>query len=100
MGHNPSPSAIQEVKGYFQKNPDRKRPKEPKPKKPLVKTPPKEFTDQEKAVWRELMKMLPPGVAFDSDKWALRHLVILEAKSRECHRTGSKFTDSELRVRL
>jgi len=34
------------------------------------------------------MKMLPPGVAFDSDKWAARRLVVLEAKAREADRTG------------
>lgn len=37
------------------------------------------------------MRMLPPGVAFNSDMWALRHLVILEAKSR----SGEKFMASE-----
>ena len=92
MGHNPSPSAIQDCKGYFEKHPERKRPNEPKPKVPLSTTAPKDFTPEQKVAWKELMKMLLPGVAFDSDKWALRHLAILEAKYRFCVLNDKKYT--------
>lgn len=95
MGINPSPSAIQDAKGYFEKHPERKRPKEPKPTNPLSTTAPKDFNKEQKALWKELMGMLIPGVAFSSDKWAVRHLVLLEAKSRVCEREGRKFTADE-----
>jgi hypothetical protein len=95
MSHNPTPSAILDAKGSFIKNPHLKRPKEAKPKTPLRTTAPKDFNKEQKVLWRELMKMLIPGVAFDSDKWAIRHLVLLEAKSRLCEKTGARFTADE-----
>lgn len=95
MGHNPSPSGVQDSKGYYLKHPERKRPAEPKPKVPLSTTTPKDFTPEQKIVWKELMKMLPPGVAFDADKWGLRHLAILEAKYRDCVAKDKKFTADE-----
>jgi hypothetical protein len=82
MGRPPTPTAILDTKGTFLKHPEFKRPNEPKGRA-ISKTPPKDFTPDQKALWKELMKMLAPGVAFESDRWALRHLVILEAKSRD-----------------
>ena len=82
MGDNPTPSAILDARGAFLKHPERKRPAEPSPREPLVETAPKDFSKEQKKLWKELMRMIPPGVAFDSDTWALRRLVILEAKSR------------------
>lgn len=90
MGRNHTPTAILDAKGSFIHNPQLKRPNEPKGRK-LSETPPKDFTPEQKAIWKELMSMLAPGVAFNSDRWALRHLVILEAKSRE----PGPFKDSE-----
>lgn len=95
MGINPIPSAIQDAKGYYTKHPERKPKGEAKPKIPLSTTAPKDFTPEQKLMWKELMKMLPPGVAFDSDKWALRHLAILEAKYRDCVKLDKKFIAAE-----
>ena len=95
MGINPTPSAILDAKGSFIKNPQLKRPAEPKPTAPLKTTAPKDFTKEQKVVWKELVKMLPPGVAFDSDTWALQHLAILEAKWRVCVKENKKFTADE-----
>jgi hypothetical protein len=91
MGRNNTPTAILDARGSFIHNPQLRRKAEPSPRGPLCTAAPKDFTKEQKAVWRELMKMLPPGVAFNSDYWALRHLVLLEAKSR----SGEKFMASE-----
>jgi phage terminase small subunit len=82
MGHNPTPSAILDTKGTFIKHPEYRRPAEPSPREPLATAAPKDFSKEQKKLWKELMRMLPPGVAFNSDAWAIRHLVVLEAKSR------------------
>jgi hypothetical protein len=91
MGRVNTPTAILDARGSFLHHPELKRSAEPSPRGPLHTTAPKDFTKEQKAVWKELMRMLPPGVAFNSDYWALRHLVILEAKSR----SGEKFMASE-----
>jgi hypothetical protein len=83
MGRLHQPTAILETKGSFIAHPEYKRPKEPKPKSKLVKKAPAVLTDDQKVLWKELMGMLPPGVAFNSDKWALIDLVKLEDQSRK-----------------
>ena len=40
---------------------------------------------EQRRLWKELMKMLVPGVALSSDRWAAIHLVTLEAKSLAGH---------------
>lgn len=82
MGRNPTPTAVLDARGSFIAHPENKRDAEPKPRHLLSRTPPKDLKEGEKVIWKELMKILPPGVAYNSDLWAIRHLVIIETKSR------------------
>jgi hypothetical protein len=83
MGRLPQPTAMLDTKGSFIRHPEYKRPKEPKPKSKLTKKAPACLSDDQKLLWKELMTMLPPGVAFSSDKWALEDLVKLKDQSRK-----------------
>jgi hypothetical protein len=69
------------MKGYYDKHPERKPKNEPVVKKPLG-GPPKHMTDAEKNVWKELAKMLPPGVAKFSDRASFERLVRMFTKDR------------------
>ena len=77
------PTAVLDARGSFMRHPERKRTDEPKPKSKLTRRAPAHLTDDQKPLWKELMAMLPPGVAFNSDKWALVDLVVLEDQSRK-----------------
>jgi hypothetical protein len=96
MGRNNTPTAILDARGTFLKHPEYERLNEPQGSA-LSKTPPKDFTIEQKKLWKELMRMLAPGVAQSSDLWALRHLVMLEAKSRD---PNINFKDCEHRLLL
>jgi hypothetical protein len=72
-----------DAKGAYLVHPERKPKGEPKPKGKLSHTAPKHLTDDQKLLWRELLAMIPPGVAFNSDKWALEELVVLKDESRK-----------------
>jgi hypothetical protein len=82
MGRNRLPSSIQDTKGYFEKHPDRARPNEPRPTKPLG-APPKHLTDDQKKLWQEFKRKVLPGVAFDSDSWAVEQIVKLMDRFRK-----------------
>ncbi|MES9885461.1 MAG: hypothetical protein ABW140_01520 [Candidatus Sedimenticola sp. 6PFRAG1] len=81
MARHKTPTNILELRGSFDKNPQRKRLKEPKPKGKLG-TPPRHFDKEQKAAWRELVKIMPDGVAFDSDRWAVEVTVRLMVELR------------------
>lgn len=83
MARPRTPTNVLALRGAFDKNPDRGRARanEPAPTKPLG-LPPKHLTDEQKAVWRELAKRLPEGVAFDSDRHAFEMLAVLFAEFR------------------
>ena len=81
MGRNNTPTAILDAKGAFIANPQRARPKEPKGKGSLG-TPPKHLSDEEKKVWKEIAKRIPPGVAFESDRDAFEMMVRLTSRMR------------------
>ena len=72
-----------DAKGAYLAHPERRPKGEPKPKSKLSKTAPKHLTDDQKLLWKELMGMIPPGVAFNSDRWALEELVVLKDESRK-----------------
>jgi hypothetical protein len=45
-------------------------------------SPPKTFTDEQKRIWREFAKIVPPGVATFADRWAVEIVVCGMAKFR------------------
>lgn len=44
--------------------------------------PPKTFTDEQKKLWREFVKIVPTGVATYADRWAVEIIVCTMAKFR------------------
>lgn len=78
------PTAIQEARGSFLRHPERKRARsgEPKPTGELGE-PPEHMERDEKAAWRELAALVPPGVAKNCDRWAFENTVILQVKNRK-----------------
>jgi len=83
MGLNRTPTAILEARGSFigHKNRKEARAGEPVVTKKLG-VPPKTFSDEQKNLWREFAKMLPPGVATYADRWAAEIVVCAMAKFR------------------
>src|ERR1700687_5950467 len=72
MGLNRTPTAILEARGSFINHKNRKaaRAGEPVVTKRLG-SPPKTCTDEQKKIWREFAKIVPPGVATHADRWAV-----------------------------
>ena len=64
---NRKPTKILELKGAYKRNPSRRRGAEPTPSAPLGPPPP-HLDDDTKAVWQELVEILPPGVLWSSDR--------------------------------
>lgn len=81
MSRPRTPTAILDSKGAFIANPQRKRIGEPQPTGSLGSAP-KWLSDEEKKIWREFVRGLPPGVGKSSDRWAAESLVLLKAKER------------------
>ena len=83
MGLNRTPTAILESRGSFigHKNRKEARAGEPVVTKRLG-SPPKTFTDEQKKLWREFAKIVPPGVATYADRWAVEIVVCAMAKFR------------------
>jgi hypothetical protein len=83
MGLNRTPTAILEARGSFINHKNRKdaRAGEPVVTKKLG-SPPKSFTDEQKRIWREFAKIVPPGVATYADRWAVEIVVCAMAKFR------------------
>ncbi len=80
MGRNPLPHAIQDAKGTFLKHPEYER-KEVKVTRPLG-PPPAHLDVEQKKVWRDLSKQIPPGVAKYTDRNMFETLVRVTAKMR------------------
>lgn len=76
-----TPTAISDAKGYYIKHPERKPVNEPIVTEPLG-GPPTKMTKDEKKVWKELAKQVPPGVAKVSDRGPFEILVRLFTKER------------------
>jgi phage terminase small subunit len=81
MGRIPVPTAILDARGSFLKHPERRRPNEPQEARPLGNAP-MCLTPEQKKLWREIARNLPPGVGKISDRYAFEILVRLLAKER------------------
>jgi hypothetical protein len=83
MGLNRTPTAILEARGSFISHKNRKaaRAGEPVVTKKLG-SPPKSFTDEQKKLWHEFAKIVPPGVSTYADRWAVEIVVCAMAKFR------------------
>jgi|SRR5581483_5128455 len=78
------PTAILEARGAYDNHPERKKNREHEPvPTAAVGNAPKHFTSEQKKIWREFVRIVPPGVLFNSDRWLLETLVILKTKERE-----------------
>jgi hypothetical protein len=89
MARPRTPTAILEARGAFLPgaNPARRRVNEPKPSKPLGRAP-KYLNETECAVWAEIAKRLPAGVAMEPDRDAFELLVRLTVKMRAGELSG------------
>ena len=83
-GRPRKPTQVLELVGAFKKNPQRKgdRENEPRPEGLLKPTPPTYFTPEQKKVFREIVKQIPPKVATTSDKIIVEITAVLLAKFR------------------
>jgi len=81
MGRPLQPSAISEAKGYYLKHKERKPKGEPVVTQPLG-GPPKHLLPEEKKIWKEMAKHLPPGVAKVTDRDTFEIMVCLFTKER------------------
>jgi hypothetical protein len=83
MGLNRTPTAILEARGSFINHKNRK---DARAGEPVVTRklggPPKTFTDEQKKLWREFAKIVPPGVATYADRWAVEIVVCAMTKFR------------------
>lgn len=73
------PTVVKELRGTLQ--PCRTNPDEPKPAEPLG-DPPAHLARDEKAVWRELIRITVPGVLTIQDRLIAETLCLLVAKMR------------------
>src|ERR1700686_3609424 len=91
MGLNRTPTAILEARGSFIGHKNRKdaRAGEPVVTKRLG-SPPKTFTDEQKKLWHEFAKIVPPGVATYADRWAVEIVVCAMAKFRAGSISGTE----------
>lgn len=80
-----------EARGSFLKHPERKRGRsdEPKPTGDLGE-PPKELDRDEKLAWRYIAGLLPPGVAFNSDRVAMEEAACLLVSCRRKRATAAE----------
>jgi phage terminase small subunit len=81
MSRPRTPTAILDTKGAFLAQPGRRRNGEPQPIGSIGSAP-KHFSDDQKKIWRELVRGLPAGVGKSADRWAAETIVLLKAKER------------------
>lgn len=82
MGRNRTPSKILELRGAFNKHPDRRRGGEPKPKADIGPAP-AHLNEAQAALWDEMVGIALPGVLGDADRWMLEIAVCLMADYRQ-----------------
>ena len=75
MARPRKPTVVLEMKGAFKKNPQRKR-TDPKTQGPIGRAP-KHLSEDEQAIWREVIRIAPAGVLTSADRIALEELVSL-----------------------
>lgn len=81
MGRPPLPTKLHEIKGSYDKDPQRRRHGEPEPRAALG-PPPGSLDDHEKEIWNELVSISIPGVLGNTDRWAVEIAVKLMAELR------------------
>ncbi len=86
MARNRTPSNILDLKGAYKKHPDRKRSAEPQAPT-FKKTPPRHLSDDERKVWRELVRDIASGVLQQSDRPILEQAVYLLCVVRKAKST-------------
>lgn len=94
MSRPRTPTNVLELRGAFDKNPQRRR-EEPKVE-PGLGDPPAHFGDDRRAAWLEIEEMAPAGVLSRSDRLAAEMLADLLARFR----SGAKFTSADRRDML
>lgn len=73
---------ILEMKGAFKHDPQRRRPDEPKVSAAIRKTPPRNLTKEQKACWKEILKLAPEGVLTAADAISVEIVACLLAEYR------------------
>ena len=68
MGKPRTATAILEARGAFKNHPERKRKNEPKPAAAFPVRAPTRLTQEQKACWRQIVNITPPGVLANSDQ--------------------------------
>lgn len=96
MARNRTPSNILELRGAFDKNPQRRR-EEPKVDSEPGQ-PPEHFDDARCATWAEIVDMAPEGVLTKADRIAVEMLADLMVRYRASMKPdGEKFTSADRR---
>ena len=75
-------TAILEARGAFKTNPERKREHEPKPAATMPDKPPERLTKDQKAAWRQIVEITPPGILANSDQLIVEIAACLLAEFR------------------
>lgn len=86
------PSKVLEMRGAHKKHPERKRTREPVPRAGIGPAP-GHLTDEQRAIWDEVVGITPAGVLGDSDRVSLEALAKLIDDMRK---DFSKFTGSKM----
>lgn len=81
MARPRKPTAVLELKGAFNKDPQRQRDAEPVPTDGIG-DPPDHFDVVKVKAWEEVVSIAPPGVLFNSDRLALEMFVCLLVEFR------------------
>ena len=83
MSRPRTPSNVLELKGAFDKNPQRRR-KDPKVE-PGLGDPPGYFDDEERTIWEEIAATAPEGALAQSDRLCVEMLIplIVRLRNRE-----------------
>lgn len=89
MGRPAKPTAIHELQGSYEKNPQRRREGEPRPKRALGPYPNDKPTTPEQC-WDYLVDCLPAGVAGDYDRPSMQIAADLLAKHNTDDITSSE----------
>jgi len=82
MGRPRKATNVLDLKGAFKKDPQRKRPDEPIPEGEFKTEPPEHFSDEEIAMWNELIKQAPAGVLTSADMFGFEVFVTLAVEFR------------------
>jgi phage terminase small subunit len=73
---------ILEARGAFKKNPNRKRDHEPQSGLAFPKRPPSRLTPEQRAAWREVVRIAPGGVLTGADTVTVEIVAVLLAEFR------------------